>query len=116
MPASSGIKDIVHLKRLVDLAEPLDPVRRATPAAFVERQLELAQQICHLLPARPADGCAKSVVSFARRSNSLSNARSPNSRSTFRDPSCSRAGLNRMRICLEQSRKRERHPSELRSP
>ena len=40
VPASSGVKDIVHLKRLVDLAEPLDPVRRATPSAFIERQLD----------------------------------------------------------------------------
>jgi hypothetical protein len=56
VPASSGVEDIVHLKRLVDLAEPFSPVRRATPAAFVERQLELPQQICHLLPRRGMAG------------------------------------------------------------
>jgi hypothetical protein len=31
VPASSGIKDVVHLKRLVDLVEPLDPAARRRP-------------------------------------------------------------------------------------
>src|SRR5215831_18272561 len=53
------------------------------------------------------------TFSFARRSNSPSSARFPNNRSMSRDRNCSRAGPNRTRICPEQSRKRERHPSLL---
>src|SRR5215472_7990135 len=73
--ASSSVKDIVHLKRLVDLAEPLDPVRRATPAAFVERQLEPTQQIFHLLPyrrmARIRASADHYVVEIIKRGQSL---------------------------------------------
>ena len=65
----------MHLKRLVDLAEPLDPVRRATPSAFVERQLELTQQICHLLPrrrmARIRASADRYVVEIIKRGQSL---------------------------------------------
>ena len=75
VPASSGVKDIVHLKRLVDLAEPLGPVRRATPAAFVERQLELTQQIRHLLPRRGMAGtwasAERCVIEIIKRGQSL---------------------------------------------
>src|SRR5882757_2879650 len=41
----SGAEDVVDLERLVDLGEPFGPAGGAAAAAFVERQLQLAQQV-----------------------------------------------------------------------
>ena len=42
----------MELERFVDLGEPLGPVGGAAPTAFIERQLELAEQTRHLFPRR----------------------------------------------------------------
>src|SRR5882724_13363280 len=47
-----GADDVVDFERLVDLVEPFGPVRRAAPAALVERKLQLAQQARHLFARR----------------------------------------------------------------
>src|ERR1700739_3189604 len=49
---ASGAEDVVKLERLVDLVEPLGAVGGAAAAAFIKRQLQLAQQARHLFPCR----------------------------------------------------------------
>jgi hypothetical protein len=44
--------NVVDFQRLVDLGEPFRPVRRPPAAAFIKRQLELAQQARYLFPRR----------------------------------------------------------------
>src|ERR1700757_5377214 len=43
-----GAQDVVELERLVDLGEPLSPIRRPPAPALIQRQLELAEQTRHL--------------------------------------------------------------------
>src|SRR5882724_3726922 len=47
-----GADDVVDFERLVDLVEPFGPVRRAAPAALIERKLQLAQQARRLFARR----------------------------------------------------------------
>src|SRR5262249_50042259 len=48
----SGADYVVNFQRLVDLAEPFRAIGGAAAAAFVKRQLELAQQARDLLSRR----------------------------------------------------------------
>src|SRR5258708_7286442 len=40
----------MDFERLVDLAEPFGPVGCAAAAALIDRQFQLAQQVCNLFP------------------------------------------------------------------
>jgi len=100
------------------------------PKAKVTRSNRVGRAICYLfysaiftrelkLPALSGSGeraIGRKFVSSAGRSNTLSNARLPNSRAMSRDRNCPRADLSRTHICPERSPKRGRRPSAPHGP